>query len=190
MTWPTVLGVVAPPEDDYWSYSDYRSDRVWQALENIAKKRGIEILVSDLGQNFEVRGFYVKNHKNIKFIVINKHVPNWYKPFVLAHELGHYQLHRSRFNISDYNKENQYHDIIKQEADRLGERLIRFIKRRLFHHSKRNNKLSINTVEGWNDQGRIIHSRILIDRGIEPTEENLQEFQLEVNALVRGLQEK
>ncbi|ACV64424.1 hypothetical protein Dtox_3716 [Desulfofarcimen acetoxidans DSM 771] len=44
-------------------------------------------------------------------------------------------------------------------------------------------QLYINTAESWNNQWRIIHSRILIDRGIEPTEENLQKFHLEVNTL-------
>lgn len=55
---------------------------------------------------------------------------------------------------------------------------------------KRNYELSINTVDGWNDSVRVGHSKILIDQGIEPTVENLQKFQEEVNTLVSELQLK
>jgi vacuolar-type H+-ATPase subunit I/STV1 len=48
--------------------------------------------------------------------------------------------------------------------------------------------MSINTVEGWNKYVRENHSKILRDRGIEPTEEALAAFQAEVKALVDKLE--
>jgi len=48
--------------------------------------------------------------------------------------------------------------------------------------------MSINTVEGWNKYVRENHSKILRDRGIEPTEEALAAFQAEVEALVDKLE--
>lgn len=64
------------------------------------------------------------------------------------------------------------------------------LRRKYANQLKRNYELSINTLEGWNDSGRVAHSRNLIERGIEPTEENLQKYQDEVNALVKELQAK
>lgn len=54
----------------------------------------------------------------------------------------------------------------------------------------RQNNLSINTVEGWKDYIRVENSKDLIERGIEPTEANLEKYQLEVNALVEELKKK
>jgi hypothetical protein len=48
--------------------------------------------------------------------------------------------------------------------------------------------MSLNTVEGWNEYVRKNHSKILIERGIEPTEEALAAFQAEVEALVDKLE--
>lgn len=130
MTWPTILGVIAPPEDDFWSYSDYRKDRVWQALEKIARKRGIQIDVIDFKTEFgvedEALGFYINRH-----IVINKRVPNWYKPNVLAHELAHHQLHRDKLDMVAYLKKGAYYMKVEQEAQKFAERLIQFIKHRI-----------------------------------------------------------
>ena len=50
--------------------------------------------------------------------------------------------------------------------------------------------MSLNTVEGWNAYVKEGHSQILMERGIEPTEENLMAFQVEVKALVDELEEK
>ena len=63
-------------------------------------------------------------------------------------------------------------------------------RRKYSDQLKRNYALSINTAEGWNDSLRVGHSNILIDKGIEPTEENLAIFQGEVAALVEELQKK
>jgi len=64
------------------------------------------------------------------------------------------------------------------------------LRKKYANKLKRNYDLNINTVEGWCDSGRVSHSRILINGGIEPTEENLQKFQEEVEAHVRELQKK
>ncbi|OPX90273.1 MAG: hypothetical protein A4E53_01159 [Pelotomaculum sp. PtaB.Bin104] len=51
----------------------------------------------------------------------------------------------------------------------------------------RNKELSIHTSEGWNDLARVNHSKHLIDQCIEPTEETLQKYQEEVNAMVNEM---
>ncbi|WP_066634457.1 hypothetical protein [Desulfolucanica intricata] len=48
--------------------------------------------------------------------------------------------------------------------------------------------MSLNTVEGWNAYVKEGHSRILKERDIEPTEENLTAFQERVNEQVRQLE--
>ncbi len=69
-----------------------------------------------------------------------------------------------------------------------------FIKHRLrkkyANQLKRNYELSIHTVEGHNDAVRVNYSKNLIDRGIEPTEENLQKFQEELEVRVKEIQKK
>ena len=64
------------------------------------------------------------------------------------------------------------------------------LRKKYANQLKRNYELNINTAEGWNDSVRVQHSRNLINQGIEPTEENLQKFQEEVEAQVRELQKK
>ena len=117
----TVLGVVASPEDDVWSYSDYRKDKVWQALESIAAKRGINVSVVDMDPKYHIESVLAKTGDIIDMIIINNLVPNWHKPILLAHKLGR----------AVYKNRGACHSIIDREADRFGERLIRFIKRRL-----------------------------------------------------------
>ncbi len=51
-------------------------------------------------------------------------------------------------------------------------------------------ELDINTPEGWKELGRKSHTNILIDRGIEPTEENLAKFQEEVSQKVKEFEAK
>ena len=48
--------------------------------------------------------------------------------------------------------------------------------------------MSINTVEGWNQYVRESYSKVLRERGIEPTEEALAAFQERVKALVDKLE--
>lgn len=55
---------------------------------------------------------------------------------------------------------------------------------------KRNYELSIHTAEGWCDLVRAGHSKHLIDQCIEPTEENLQKYQEEIEAQIRELEVK
>lgn len=149
--WPTVLGIKAPPEDDVWSYSDYRKDKIWQALERIAKRRGIKIMVC----NFEkyrdtVLGFCVNEELTI---VINERVPNRHKPVVLAHELAHFKLHGNLDRVA-YMKDDSYHNEIEREAERFAKRLRRFIRKRLPKPQLPPGYKSINTVEGWNELAR------------------------------------
>ncbi|ACV64381.1 protein of unknown function DUF955 [Desulfofarcimen acetoxidans DSM 771] len=168
MTWPKVLGVAAPPEDDFWSYGDYRKDAMWQALESMAKKRGVKVLVKHFGSKKDrVLGLYYNNGKGLDYIFINKLLPNWYKPTVLAHELAHYKLHKNILDITAYESNQKYRTEIEEQADKFGERLRRFLGHILFPPIKPSEK-SINTSEGWNAQANKrrekmneIHKRIL-----------------------------
>lgn len=64
------------------------------------------------------------------------------------------------------------------------------LKEKYAHQLQRSNNLSINTLEGWNDSVRVAYSKNLIDQGIEPTEENLQKYQEEIEAQANELQKK
>ena len=48
--------------------------------------------------------------------------------------------------------------------------------------------MSLNSVEGWNQYVRESYSKVLRERGIEPTAGNLAAFQAEVEALVDKLE--
>jgi hypothetical protein len=135
---PTRLGIKAFPEDDFWSFKDHRNDRVWQALLRIARKNGIKVYVRELTgiEKIIVRGKYIKKGSN-EIIIINSDVPNWWKPRVLAHEIAHYKLHHdlpvldemlSTLDQSDRLVIKLYQQIIEEDADKYGSRLIKHIK--------------------------------------------------------------
>lgn len=42
-----------------------------------------------------------------------------------------------------------------------------------------NNKLDINTLEGWNEHIRQGNIKDLLEKGIEPTEKNIEEYEIE-----------
>jgi hypothetical protein len=150
-SWPYVLGVAAPPEDDIISYSDYRKDLVWQALAKIAEKRGVDIQVRDFKERKdELLGICVND---LFAILINELVPNWYKPRVLAHELAHFQLHKN-LNVAAYRNDVIYYLNIELEAKKFAERLLRFVRHRLPKPQLPPGYKSINTSEGWNELAR------------------------------------
>lgn len=149
--WPVVLGIVKPPEDDVWSYKDYRNDRVWQRLAKIAEKRGIKIVVS----KFEFCGDTTLGFCSISewIIVNNEEVPNWYKPFVLAHELAHFKLHGD-MDHERYINDPYYRGDIEQEAEIFKQRLYSFTLNRLPKPELPPGYKSIDTAEGWNEMVR------------------------------------
>lgn len=55
------------------------------------------------------------------------------------------------------------------------------LRKKYANQLKRESSLSINLLEGNNDQARVVNSRYLISQGIEPTADNLQKLQKEIN---------
>ncbi len=141
MSWPWRLGFVCPPEDNCWSYKDYRRDIVWRALFKIARRRGVKVYVIDFGPYSRdyYMGLWVRKG-SCEVILINRLVPNLYKPKVLAHELAHHQLHRDTPSLRPNYGQNNFaasaayelhKEAIEQEADRFADRLLKFTVRHL-----------------------------------------------------------
>ena len=70
--------------------SEYGTD-----VYKICRKLGIHIQHHNLGEN--IKG-YIVNIENLELIVINSTLDEWQKHLVLAHELGHFALHRDEPN--------------------------------------------------------------------------------------------
>lgn len=70
--------------------SEYGTD-----VYKICRKLGIHIQHHSLGEN--IKG-YIMNIENLDLIVINNALEEWQKHLVLAHELGHFALHRDEPN--------------------------------------------------------------------------------------------
>lgn len=142
-----VLGIKKYPEDNFWDHKDYRDNRKWQMLYHIAKRNGIKVYVRELSplNKDTVLGFYQTSaDKQVDAIVINRLVPNYYKPDVLAHELAHFKLHkkinrrllqREYMSEEDEIKDLLYTGYLKRrqegEADMFANRLLRMISRRV-----------------------------------------------------------
>jgi Zn-dependent peptidase ImmA (M78 family) len=134
-----------------FSYSDYRKDKVWQALERIANRRGIKIVVGNFKKHRDtILGFCVNEGFTV---LINEPVPNFYKPSVLAHELAHCQLHGD-LDMDAYISDSELQNAVEQEAEGFAKRLLRFVKSRLPKPQPPPGYKSINTAEGWNELAR------------------------------------
>lgn len=95
----------------------------------IAKALNIEIKYVPFK---ETKGFFIKCMRN-KYIVINSHLDEFSQTVVLAHELGHQQLHSSRRDILQFEKGVwQFHDesifdvncILEREANKFAAELL------------------------------------------------------------------
>ncbi|ACV64382.1 hypothetical protein Dtox_3673 [Desulfofarcimen acetoxidans DSM 771] len=109
---------------------------IYTALKKLAKKRGIrakEVLFPDnLKDDF--RGLYYDD-SGVKLILINQEDNLEERIFTLAHELGHYALHRefltcARWTCS-YQEDEGHWKTVEDEADSFARRLIFFIKKGL-----------------------------------------------------------
>lgn len=99
---------------------------IYDSLQNIAKRRGIEVHEQLMPGAIEglLHGLYIEQDDQC-VIIIDKALPDEDKAFVLAHELGHHQLHRGKGYIFHKTGDN---DIYEAEADRFAERLIGYLK--------------------------------------------------------------
>lgn len=90
----SVLGIRKFPEDNVYDYRDYRDSTKWKELIKLARKCGVKVYVKELqpGLCDEVRGMYSVSN-SVHSILVNKKVPNWYKPRVLSQELFTFLLY-------------------------------------------------------------------------------------------------
>lgn len=142
-----VLGIKKYPEDNFWDYKDYRDNRKWQILYDIAKRNGIKVYVralSPLNRDILLGFYQTSADKQVDAIVINRQVPNYYKPDVLAHELAHFKLHkklnRKSLQREYLSEEDEIKDLLysgylkrrqEEEADMFANRLLRMISKRV-----------------------------------------------------------
>ncbi len=102
---------------------------VWQRLVHLGTKRGIKMFADDFRGTpleGEVRGFYIgKNEFNA--IVVDSSLPEEQRQFTLAHELGHYALHRGSAYNFDSPKELKAKN--EREADYFANRLLHWVRK-------------------------------------------------------------
>lgn len=99
--------------------------------EYIAEEMGVDVVFAQFKPNVseKVSGFIEMNNKNAR-ILINSNISTELKNFTIAHELGHFMLHKSYVQGDDYviYPSSNNHDIEKsieeQEADVFATELI------------------------------------------------------------------
>lgn len=104
---------------------------VYQELLKIAKRRHIRVIEESLPEELVFFNGIFAHCLDMDMIVINKDKPWKEKEFTLAHELGHYQLHRLTVDLAYYEADNDYHNFIEDEANRFANRLLAFLAWRL-----------------------------------------------------------
>lgn len=103
-------------------------EELYDALKELTAKR--DILFREEKGPHELHGFMAFG-VIVSMIFINNDMPTYEKACTLAHELGHYMLHRNSLASLLYDTDREYHGLIEQQADAYGERLIRLLSKRL-----------------------------------------------------------
>jgi Zn-dependent peptidase ImmA (M78 family) len=106
------------------SVSKWFDKQLYNTLKELAVKRDIHVFERKGPK--QLHGFIAFMPKQT-FIFINKYLSISEKSFTLAHELGHYMRHRNNLNSLLYDSDYGYHDLIEQEADAYGNRLLRLV---------------------------------------------------------------
>ncbi|OPX94753.1 MAG: hypothetical protein A4E53_00016 [Pelotomaculum sp. PtaB.Bin104] len=112
----------------------YSVKRLYRALLTLAEKRNIAV--------FEIKFSYFTRGKDKitglyccseNLILIEQNVSLSKKVFILAHELGHYVLHRAILNTTywavAYYSDINFRDERESEADRFAQKLLAFLTR-------------------------------------------------------------
>ena len=105
--------------------------RLYKRLLELAEKRGLRIKQKAVWKPIrdKLHGFYLNNQR---LIVVNRHLSQAQKNFTLAHELGHYSLHRDTAALARRFK--TYKEFLgegEKEADRFAEKLLTLVTRGL-----------------------------------------------------------
>ncbi|SFF97589.1 protein of unknown function [Desulfotomaculum arcticum] len=119
------------------------AERVYQFLINFVANCNISVVYLPLKQitGYDINGLFI--HSDIHdSIFIDEDLPLAKKCFVLAHELGHYVLHRRYMNgiwaKSYCLKNNKSWKMRKEaEADRFAYRLLVLVKKLILNGSRR-----------------------------------------------------
>lgn len=100
-------------------------ETIYKELLEIADRKGIVIIEYDFKST--IKGLYVQNGE-LEFISLNPSLKDdlEYRNFVLAHELGHQELHKGKINQSLYfnNEDINYRNKLEDEADKYADTLI------------------------------------------------------------------
>ena len=111
-------------------------DALFEALLDLAKRRGVQPHVVSLSARFPRRpwlasigGFHVHTRHG-SYIFVNPDSPAARRAFVLAHELGHYCLHRGIDQVQ-YDACGAYHDEREEEANHFAQHLLWLVGRRV-----------------------------------------------------------
>ncbi|KKM11205.1 hypothetical protein SY88_09685 [Clostridiales bacterium PH28_bin88] len=123
----TRLGIDTWPDRE--DSSDYREWPIRQHLNRITMKRGMKVVVEAFPPETKER--YLGLISPDGTIYINEDVPNWFKPFVLAHELGHLQLH-ANLDMTLYYSDKQMQRRVEAEADAFSKRLYKWVRWRMY----------------------------------------------------------
>lgn len=104
---------------------------LYSKLIELANKRNIFIVDDyEMPSNVGFQGLYVYVQDE-DYIWINPSLPLAQKISTLAHELGHFKLHRGKPSSSileaSYWRDGSHHEAIELEADEYGRRLVRFL---------------------------------------------------------------
>ena len=108
-------------------------DRLYCALKDIATRRGIVMMDSQpIPKKIDraLHGLYFKLDDQ-SYIVINPNRSREVMAETLAHELGHFMLHRDNLNGVLYNSDRGYREFKEVEANCFAIRLIHFLSHKL-----------------------------------------------------------
>lgn len=103
---------------------------IYQELLNIADARGVEIIEYDFKST--IKGLYIQT-EGVELISLSPSLKDdlEYRNFVLAHELGHQELHKGKINQSLYFNNKDYLDELEEEANSYANKLIQDIRKKI-----------------------------------------------------------
>lgn len=98
---------------------------IYRILIDRANNKGIEVV--DRYFNSSIKGLYGQDG-DIKVIALKVGLAPVERNFVLAHELGHHELHQGKINNDLYFNDSDYLNKLEDEANNYADTLIKEIK--------------------------------------------------------------